>query len=46
MHAKSSYDPTLDLDSEPTESYPGASGYACSIMKDAVCSLESHMLYS
>ena len=45
MHAKSSYDPTLDLDSEPTESYPGASGYACSIMKDAVCSLESHMLY-
>jgi len=46
MHAKSSFDPSVDLMAEPTETYPGASGYACSAMKDAVCSLESHMLYS
>ena len=45
MHAKSSFDPSVDLLAEPTETYPGASGYACSAMKDAVCSLESHMLY-
>jgi len=46
VHAKSSYDPSVDLMAEPTETYPGASGYACSAMKDAVCSLESHMQLS
>ena len=46
VHAKSSYDPDVDLNAEPTETYPGASGYACSAMKDAVCSLESHMQLS
>lgn len=46
VHAKSSYDPDVDLMAEPTETYPGASGYACSAMKDAVCSLESHMQLS
>ena len=46
VHAKSSYDPDVDLMAEPTETYPGASGYACQAMKDAVCSLESHMQLS
>ena len=41
--AKSSYDPEITLHSEPTETYPGASGYACSTMKQVVCSLEMHM---
>ena len=45
-HAKSSFDPTVDLMGEPTETYPGASGYACSAMKDLVCSLETSILYS
>jgi hypothetical protein len=45
-HAKSSFDPTVDLNAEPTETYPGASGYALSAMKSIVCTLESHMLYS
>ena len=35
-----------ELDDEPTASYPGASGYACSTMKDAVQSLESNVLLS
>ena len=42
-HAKSSFDPSVDLMAEPTETYPGASGYALTTMQDAVCSLESHM---
>ena len=45
-NARSSFDPEVDLMSEPTDTYPGASGYACSTMKDVVCSLESHILYS
>ena len=43
-NAKSSFDPDVDLMSEPTDTYPGASGYACSTMKLAVQSLELHML--
>ena len=45
-HAKSSFDPTVDLMAEPTETYPGASGYACAAMKDIVCTLETSILYS
>ena len=45
-HARSAYDPEITLESDPTETYPGASGYACGTMKDAVCSLEMHMLLS
>ena len=45
-HAKSSFDPTVDLMAEPTETYPGASGYACAAMKDIVCSLETSILHS
>ena len=44
--AKSSYDPEIDLHSEPTATYPGASGYACGTMKDVVCTLETYMLLS
>ena len=43
-NAKSSFDPTIDLMSEPTETYPGASGYACSTMQMTIQSLELHML--
>lgn len=45
-NARSAFDPEITLDSEPTETYPGASGYACGTMKDAVCTLEMHMLLS
>ena len=45
-HAKSSFDPTVDLMGEPTETYPGASGYASATMKDICCTLESALLYS
>jgi len=43
-NARSSFDPDVDLMGEPTDTYPGASGYACSTMKLAVQSLELHML--
>ena len=46
VEAKSSFDPTVDLNAEPTETYPGASGYACQTMKDILCSIESSMLLS
>ena len=36
----------VSLDAEPTETYPGASGYALATMKDAVQSLESNVLLS
>jgi len=44
--AKSAYDPDITVHSEPTETYPGASGYACGTMKDVVCTLETYMLLS
>ena len=44
MHAQPST--SVPLDAPHTDSYSGASGNACQAMKDAVCSLESHMLYS
>ena len=28
---------------EPTDSYPGASGYAGGTMRSVICTLESHM---
>ena len=45
-HAKSSFSPEIDLMIEPTETYPGASGYACSTMKMLLCSLESNLSLS
>ncbi|MAA76870.1 MAG: hypothetical protein CML73_02400 [Rhodobiaceae bacterium] len=36
----------VDLMADPTDSYPGASGYACQTMKSIVCSLESNMSLS
>ena len=44
--AKSAYDPDITVHSEPTETYPGASGYACGTMKDVVCTLETYMMLS
>ena len=41
--AKSSYDPSVDLMAEPTETYPGASGYAGATMRDIIQTLESSM---
>ena len=41
--AKSSYDPSVDLMAEPTETYPGASGYAGATMRDIIQTLESHL---
>ena len=45
-NAKSSFDPSVDLNSDPTETYPGASGYACSTMQMTIYSLELHMALS
>ena len=36
----------VPLDAEPTETYPGASGWALQTMKDTVQSLESNTLLS
>jgi len=44
MHAQPST--AVPLDAPLTDSYPGASGNALRAMKDAVCSLESHMQLS
>ena len=44
MNARSSVE--CDLNAEPTESYPGASGYACQTMKSMLQSLESNMSLS
>ena len=44
--AKSSFDPEITLHSDATATYPGASGYACSTMKDVMRTLEIHMLLS
>ena len=44
MHAQPSS--CVPPDAEPTETYPGASGYALQTMKDAVQSLESNTLLS
>ena len=44
VNARSSIE--CDLNSEPTESYPGASGYACQTMKCLLQSLESNMKLS
>ena len=41
--AKSSYDPTVDLMGEPTDTYHGASGYAGATMRDIIQTLESSM---
>jgi len=44
IEAKSSVE--VPLDAEPTESYSGASGYACQTMKSILCSIESSMMLS
>ena len=44
MHAQPSS--CVPIDAEPTETYPGASGYAMQTMRDAVQSLESNTLLS
>lgn len=45
-NARSSFDPSVPLDAEPTETYPGASGYARSTMQQLLLTLEQHLLYS
>jgi hypothetical protein len=32
------------IDEDPTQYYPGASGYAGATMRDVICTLESHLL--
>ena len=42
--AKSTADPTFDpIHDEPTDVYPGASGYAGATMRDVIQTLESHI---
>jgi len=43
-HAKPSS--CVSYDAEPTETYPGASGYALGTMRDAVQSLETNTMLS
>ena len=40
-NARSSYE--VDLQAEPTETYPGASGYAGATMREIICTIESHL---
>ena len=42
-HARSAFDPDVDVHDEPTATYPGASGYAGATMRDVLQTLESHL---
>ena len=42
-HARSTHDPTVDINDDATTTYPGASGYAGATMRDVIQSLESHL---
>ena len=42
-HARSSLDPTVTQDDEPTTTYPGASGFAGATMRDVIQTIESHL---
>ena len=43
VHARSTHDPTVDINDDATTTYPGASGYAGATMRDVIQSLESHL---
>ena len=43
-HARSSSDPTVDINDDATATYPGASGYAGATMRDVIQTLESHLI--
>ena len=45
-NARSSFDPSVPLDAEPTETYPGASGFARATMAELLYQLEAHLLLS
>ena len=42
-HARSTHDPTVDINDDATTTYPGASGYAGATMRDIIQTLESHL---
>ena len=42
-HARSTHDPTVDINDDATTTYAGASGYAGATMRDVIQSLESHL---
>ena len=42
-HARSTQDPTVDINDDATTTYPGASGYAGATMRDVIQTLESHL---
>ena len=42
-HARSTHDPTVDINDDATTTYPGASGYAGATMRDVIQTLESHL---
>ena len=42
-HARSTHDPTVDINDDATTTYPGASGFAGATMRDVIQSLESHL---
>ena len=42
-HARSTHDPTVDINDDATTTYPGASGYAGATMRDVIQTIESHL---
>ena len=42
-HARSTHDPTVDINDDATTTYPGASGYAGATMRDIIQTIESHL---
>ena len=42
-HARSTADPTVDINDDATTTYPGASGYAGAAMRDIIQTIESYV---
>ena len=42
-HARSTQDPDVSINDEPTSTYPGASGYAGAAMRDIIQTLETYV---
>ena len=42
-HARSTFDPTVSEDDDPTTTFPGASGYAGATMRDVLQTIETYL---
>ena len=42
-HARSTFDPTITENDDPTTTFPGASGYAGATMRDVIQTIENYV---